>query len=50
MKMKFLSLQEKLNISIIEALVRIRAHAYKTDLPILEVASQIVERKLNLER
>lgn len=43
-------LAEKLNISIIEALVRIRAHAYKTDLPILEVASQIVERKLNLER
>ncbi|MFZ9212881.1 MAG: GAF and ANTAR domain-containing protein [Candidatus Nanopelagicales bacterium] len=40
---------EKLNISIIEAMVRIRAYAYKSDLPLTQVANLIVNRKIEME-
>ena len=40
---------ELLNCSVIDALVRIRAHAFKNDMPVSVVASQIVNRELTLE-
>lgn len=42
-------ISEKLNISIIDAMVRIRAYAYKSGIPLTEVATKIVERQLNIE-
>jgi GAF domain-containing protein len=41
---------EQLGISVVEALVRMRAHAFSTDVPLDEVARDIVERRLRLER
>jgi hypothetical protein len=34
---------EKFNLSIVEALVRLRAYAYRKDLPLLTVATEIAE-------
>lgn len=41
---------ESLNISIVAALVRIRARAFTDDQPVSQTAVQIVERKLVLEK
>lgn len=40
---------EQLNITIIEAMVRIRAHAYKTDQPLSLVSNKIINRELQLD-
>jgi hypothetical protein len=40
---------EQLNITIIEAMVRIRAHAYKTDQPLSLVSNKIINRQLQLD-
>ena len=41
---------EQLGVSIVEALVRMRAHAFGSDLALLDVARRIVARELLLER
>ncbi len=40
---------EKMNVSIVEALVRLRAHAFKEDMTIVELSKLIVEGKIELE-
>lgn len=40
---------EQLNITIIEAMMRIRAHAYKTDQPLSLVSNKIITRQLQLD-
>jgi hypothetical protein len=39
----------QLDVSLAEALVRLRAHAYGNDRPIAEVAADVVARRLRLE-
>ena len=39
----------QLSIGIVEAMVRLRSHAYATDRPIGEVAADVVARRLRLE-
>lgn len=41
---------EAMNCSIVEGLVRIRARAFADELPVTEIARQIVARKLTLEK
>jgi hypothetical protein len=41
---------EALNCSIVESLVLIRARAFTDDVPVVEIAKQIEERKLSLRR
>jgi hypothetical protein len=39
----------QLDVSLAEALVRLRAHAYGNDRPIAEVAADVVARRLRFE-
>ena len=39
----------QLNVSLAEALVRLRAHAYAQERPIAEVAADVVARRLRFE-
>jgi len=39
----------QLEVSLAEALVRLRAHAYANDRPLNEVAADVVARRLRLE-
>ena len=40
---------EKMNVSIVEAMVRLRAYAFKEDMTIVELSKLIVEGKIELE-
>jgi hypothetical protein len=39
----------QLNVSLADALVRLRAHAYAQDRPIAEVAGDVVARRLRFQ-
>jgi hypothetical protein len=42
-------LSVQLNVSVAEALIRLRAYAFRTDRPVADVARQVVERRLRFD-